>query len=329
MMKKLLLPLFTIAFGLQLTNAQIADVSQYVMYFPFDNTLTDASSTGVVLNPKTAAVIDTYSAGQFGQAALFNDKPYITANSVFEAGESFSILMWVKFNALTSSGTGTPKLMHQEDDGPTSTNLAGRPLQIATAAVTVNTSFGEIASNSASTPAVNTWVHIALVMDKTAETIKLYIDGVEDSSNTIGNPIKVDNKTNNAELSIGVQKNSSTVGLLDAYIDDFVITTEVLDATTINNIITNGASAGGLLSVDEFTVSNADVTLYKSDANTLKINATIDFDAYKIVNALGQDVKSGTIENQSITVDTLSKGLYFIELSSSKESVAVTKKIVF
>ncbi len=327
-MKKLLYSLSFFALIATPTVAQTADVNQYIMYFPFDNDLNDASSQNVVLNPKIpTSVVDTYAPGQFGDAALFNDKPYITSNSIFNAGDSFSILMWVNFNSLTSSGPGTPKLMHQEDEGPTSTFLAGRPLQIATAAVTVNTSFGEAVSNSSSTPPLNTWVHIALVMDKTAQTVKLYIDGVEDTSNTIGNPIKVDNKTNSAQISVGVQKNSTTAGLLDAYIDDFVITTEVLDAATINNIITNGAAAGGLLSTDDAISDDVRLQLYRNDQNQLKVDSNISFDRYLIYNTLGQQLNSGALEQDSIEIDALSKGIYIVKLFSETTGHVLTRKV--
>lgn len=333
-MKKLLFPILAIVGCLQFLNAQTADVSQYIMYFPFDNNLTDASNAGVTLNPKTAATIDTYEAGQFGQAALFNDKPYITANSTFEAGESFSMLMWVKFNSVTGEPMmGTPKIIHQEDDGPTATNLAGRPLQIATAAVVVNTSFGEAARNSLETPELDTWVHIAFVMDKMAGTSTLYIDGIENASGNVGNSITVDNKTNNGQLNIGVQKSSAghtdaTMGLLDAYLDDFVITTEALDVATINNIIANGAAAGGALSVDEFSQSTINLKLYKTDTNTLKVDSNISFDNYQIMDTLGKTMNSGSIENQSITLNSISKGLYFVRLSSQTNGLSITRKII-
>ena len=246
MKTKILFTLSAIVFSAALSVAQTADVSQYLMYFPFEDNLTDASGKNVTLNPKVpASTVDTYQTGQFGKAALFNDKPYITANSTFDAGASFSMMMWVNFNSL-SSAAGSPKLIHQEDQGPTSTFLAGRPLQIATSNVTFNTSFGERVINSPSSPVVGTWTHIAVVMDKAAGTSVMYVDGVlvMTMDNSVGPNIVAD-KTNNAQLSIGVQKASNTTGLLDGLVDDFVITSEVLDQATIANIIANGAAFGG------------------------------------------------------------------------------------
>lgn len=256
--------------------ATTADVSQYYMYFPFDNDLVDASSAGVTLNPKTAAVVDTYAAGEFGQAALFNDKPYITANSAFNAGASFSMMMWVNFNSLSSSGTGSPKLIHQEDQG--AGFLAGRPLQIATAAQTFNTSFGERAVNSPSSPIVGTWTHIAIVMDKEAGTRRMYVDGVLviEPQYIVGNNILINDLTNISQLSVGVQKNSSTVGLLDAYIDDLVITPEVLNETTINNIIANGAAAGGAIPGACAATTTFDGTSWDNGAPDATTAAVID-----------------------------------------------------
>ncbi|WP_299665984.1 LamG-like jellyroll fold domain-containing protein [uncultured Polaribacter sp.] len=331
-MKKLLITFFTFALGMQFLNAQTADTSKYLMYFPFDDNVTDASSKNVTLNPKTAGIaINTYETGKFGKAALFNDKPYITANSTFDAGESFSILMWVNFNSLTSSGNGTPKLIHQEDGGTGS--LAGRPFQLATPSaaigVKVNTSFGEIVSNSSDNPVADTWIHVALVMDKTAETIKMYINGVQDVSNTIGDNIKVSNKTNNSQISFGVQKNSTTTGLLDATIDDFLITSEVLDVDDINNIMTNSAAEGGnVLSVENYTENTVDFKLFKSTPTSLKVESAINFNTFKIVNVLGQEVKSGKIENKRISLNSLSKGLHFVKLYSDTDKIRVSKKII-
>lgn len=325
MMKKLLIPILTIVLGLQFTNSQTADVSKYVMYFPFDDNLTDASATGVVLNPKTVSVVDTYVDGRFGKAALFNEKPYLTANSIFEASESFTMLMWVKFNKLNSS-EGSPKIIHQEDAGPGTTHLGGRPLQIANSNL-INSSFGEAATNSTAAPSVNTWVHLALVMDKTNKTVKLYVNGVLNESKTVGGGINSD-KTNNAQLSIGVQKNSNTIGLLDAYLDDFVITTEVLDAPTINSVMTNGAANGGVLNVDEFTQANTNLKLYKTDINTLHVDSNVSFSNYQIIDTMGKTVRSGNLESESINVSSISSGLYFVRLTSAIENLTVTKKVV-
>lgn len=325
-MKKLLIPILTIVLGFQFTNSQTADVNKYVMYFPFDDNLTDASAKGVVLNPKTASVVDTYVDGRFGKAALFNEKPYLTANSIFEASESFTMLMWVKFNKLNSS-VGSPKIIHQEDAGPVTTHLGGRPFQIAGSNL-INSSFGEAATNSTAAPSVNTWVHLALVMDKTNETVKLYVNGVLNDSKTVGGAINNTDKTNNAQLSIGVQKNSTTTGLLDAYLDDFVITTEVLDASTINNVMTNGAANGGVLNVDEFTQANTNLKLYKTDINTLHVDSNVSFSNYQIIDTMGKTVRSGNLESESINVSSISSGLYFVRLTSAIENLTVTKKVV-
>ena len=238
-MKAKLLFILTFALGFQFANAQAIDATLIEMHFPFDGDLLDATGT-VTLNPKTAATVSTYQLGQIGSSAFFNETPYITSGSDFEAGESYSISLWIKFNTLVFSGTGTPKIIHQEDQG--AGFLPGRPLQIATANNTVNTSFGEAAINSSASPSLDKWVHIAIVMDTVAENTKMYINGVEDASNTIGNNILANNKKNNAELSIGVQKNSTTAGLLQAYLDDLLITREVLTENQIKSVMALGVT---------------------------------------------------------------------------------------
>lgn len=312
-------------FCFQFVNSQTADTSKYLMYFPFEDNLTDASTNSVGLSPKTASVIDTYETGQFGKAALFNSKPYITTGSTFDAGESFSILMWVKFNSKTSAA-GTPKLIHQEDQGATSTFLGGRPLQLNGTGL-FNTSFGEKSANSLASPELDTWTHIAIVMDKGASTVKMYVNGVINQNQTIGNPILVDEKNNSAQLSVGVQKNSTTNGLLDGYLDDFVITSEVLSEATINNLMNNGVASGGLVLSTENKVKNEiDYKVYKVSESALKIDTSVDVKTFSIMNTLGQVVSSGTIENKIIPINTLEKGVYILKFYLG--SIEVTKKIL-
>lgn len=304
------------------TQAQTANTANYKMFFAFDDNLTDGSANAVVLNPKTAAVVDTYVTGKFGKAALFNDKPYITSGSTWESGNSYSILMWVKFNSLTSSGTGTPKLIHQEDNGPTTTNLAGRPLQLSGNPQKVNTSFGEVARNSTNSPSADVWIHIAVVMDKTNNASTLYINGVAESTGAVGNAIIVDNKTNNGQLSIGVQKGSNDIGLLNAYIDDFVITTEVLSATTIGNIMVNGAATGGATLGTSDIVAQSSV-VYPNPSNGVVTVSGVEVTSLAIFNLLGAKVASS--DSQTIDTSALAKGNYLLMINTDKGSA--TKKI--
>lgn len=305
------------------TQAQTANTANYKMFFAFDDNLTDGSANAVVLNPKTAAVVDTYVTGKFGKAALFNDKPYITSGSTWDSGNSYSILMWVKFNSLVSA-TGTPKLIHQEDIG--AGFLAGRPLQLATPSapqgIRVNTSFGEVVTNSTANPVVDTWIHVAIVMDKTAETVKMYINGVEDVSTPIGNNLKVSNLTNNAQLSIGVNKASDVTGLLNAYIDDFVITTEVLSAATINSIMVNGAAGGGTTLGTSDIVAQSSV-VYPNPSNGIVTVSGVEVTSLAIFNLLGAKVASSN--NQTIDTSALAKGNYLLMINTDKGST--TKKI--
>jgi len=211
------------------------DSSKIVMHFPFDNNLDDAQSI-VTLNAKTANTISTFDAGKFGNAALFNGNPYITSGSTFNAGSSFTIATWVKYNDIA----GNPKILHQEDQ---TGGLSGRPLQITSGNGFFNTSFGESAGfNSTTSPLLNSWFHIALVMDISSDTVKMYINGEEEKSASIGNTITENNNINTQQLNFGVSKNSTTAGLLNGYLDDFMITTEVLTQNQIKAIINLGVT---------------------------------------------------------------------------------------
>ncbi|ULC58387.1 endonuclease [Flaviramulus sp. BrNp1-15] len=91
------------------------------------------------------------------------------------------------------------------------------------------------------------------------------------------------------------------------------------DHNSLNYISFKDTSSEGLL--DEFSVYPNPVS-----GSILNIHADSDFVNYRIVNLLGQSVKSGVLNNEIITVDSLKSGMYVIELSDGEEKVA--KKFV-
>ena len=235
MKKKILFMMaFTICF--QFVNSQAIDSSKILMHFPFDSDLADDSTVGVALSAKTANTVSTFRDGKIGNSALFDSKPYITVGSTFDAGATHTIATWVKFNALTANS----KIIHQEED-PDANTLNGRPLQLVSNGK-INSSFGEVQTNSTLLPVADDWVHVALVTDVTAETVTMYINGEQEASATLGNLIKDNGRTNNAEISFGVNKASSVAGLLNGYLDDFMISSEALTANQIKAVMNLGVA---------------------------------------------------------------------------------------
>jgi len=271
-MKKKILFMMAFALGIQFVSAQAIDGTKILMHFPFDGDLNNPSTAATMVS-KTPAVltddIDTFTTGKFGQAAKFDNTPYRTTGSTFNAGEDFTMAMWVKFNALANG----MKILHQDDSG-VANSLAGRPLQLSPDSKFV-TVLGEVNTTTSDPNIVGNWTHIAIVMSKTDGTVKFYINGIEDSSKPIANSISVDNKTNTAQFSVGVAKASTTANLLQAELDDLLITSEILTAAQVKSIMNFGveASKTGVTSV--WTGNGDTDTAFGTAANWLPSGAPV------------------------------------------------------
>ena len=88
---------------------------------------------------------------------------------------------------------------------------------------------------------------------------------------------------------------------------------------SINFISSKDTSNEGLL--DEFYMYPNPVS-----SNVLYIKTDSDFVNYRILNLLGQNIKSGTLNTEQINVGSLKSGAYLIELSDGQEKV--TKKFI-
>ena len=271
-MKKKILFMMAFALGIQFVSAQAIDGTKILMHFPFDGDLNNPSTAATMVS-KTPAVltddIDTFTTGKFGQAAKFDNTPYRTTGSTFNAGKDFTMAMWVKFNALANG----MKILHQDDSG-VANSLAGRPLQLSPDSKFV-TVLGEVNTTTSDPNIVGNWTHIAIVMSKTDGTVKFYINGIEDSSKPIANSISVDNKTNTAQFSVGVAKASTTANLLQAELDDLLITSEILTAAQVKSIMNFGveASKTGVTSV--WTGNGDTDTAFGTAANWLPSGAPV------------------------------------------------------
>lgn len=87
--------------------------------------------------------------------------------------------------------------------------------------------------------------------------------------------------------------------------------------------LTDGLSVDMVDDASKFAVypnpTHNDVFISSTDKELIK--------SYSIYNTLGKIVKTGTLENNKISLNDLSSGIYFIKLKTN-ENYLVTKKII-
>jgi len=84
-----------------------------------------------------------------------------------------------------------------------------------------------------------------------------------------------------------------------------------------NNMLDITCSTASIASIDRDTF-----TIYPNPAtNFLTIKNQQDFKNYSIINMVGQKIASGSLNEETININTLEKGIYFIELSNEEKSM--------
>jgi len=104
-----------------------------------------------------------------------------------------------------------------------------------------------------------------------------------------------------------------------------------IDQVTIKGIIGNGGATNSINLVSSYNTTftsnsnsfNGDAIVYPNPAfNVLNINSSFGTikSKYRITNPLGQVISSGTIQNNSVDITNLKRGIYLIELTDEEET---------
>ncbi len=189
----------------------------------------------------------------------------------------------------------------------------------------------------------NQWYHAVMVVDRTSNTLKAYVNGVEvtysetnnidfDPSHIIkgypgfvheSNPNK-----NRASTTLGHQcgaKFSENKSVLKGAIDELKIYTKILTAAEVNILYTTPGNTSivddcdNAVGVDSITRKlNLPVRVSPIPASDyIKLSGITSAQDYIILNAIGQEIKTGTIkEREEIDIEKLKNGLYFLKLEN-------------
>ncbi len=228
-------------------SEQSSDICEYLeALYHFDGDTTDSSDNKNDGTVNGATLILSNSG--FGQAYSFNGAGnYISiadpGNSVLDLPGDFTVSAWVKFDTLSESGTDRwPRLLQKSDNIGNAgawtfsiDTLADNPYnKYNVVDFTINSN--QLALNSQSSLVANNWYF--LVVTKSGNTGKVYLDGVED--NSINSWPAGDIGSNNDPLFIGESPGNSD-GALDGTIDEVAIWSRALSGSEILDLYNSGA----------------------------------------------------------------------------------------
>ena len=319
------------------TKAQQIDPTLVKTFLPFEGNLNDASDNPVTYalsaNPLAIRPV-TYAAGKFGQAGIFDSTAIVSSNFNFNTSSTFTVSAWVLVKALPTITGKTMTFIHQKDEGKKKGRVHLEVKKIVfNAEVKADSSdmFGTFSDGgTVNDPrtgefaiAVDTWYHVASVKGPDKTRI-LYVNGIE----VINTTITQNTTDNTAEHVIGANKNEND-GFVNAYIDELLITTEVLTPEQILYVKENGV-AKALMPTSVRDLSSDNTVIYYSNGN-LNINTTViaNNSDVKVFSLTGKLMYHNTmsLENGSNSFSlNLNRGLYIIKISTEKGEIA--QKIV-
>lgn len=222
------------------SSAQI-DPETIVGIWLFDegsgNTARDFSKKGndgaLMNNPK-------WVSGKFGKALTFDGKDdyvEISLPSVFNdiPNNDFTISFWTNVQDISGSGTVWTRLMEARYDN---LNYVQFSIQINNGELGINVIDAGAETTFIVDSPINadTWYHVAGVWDASADSVKLYLDGVLQS--TAGE--KPADPGNKKILNLGRRTDGSGLSHFDGVIDEFGVFNVALTENDILNIMTEG-----------------------------------------------------------------------------------------
>jgi hypothetical protein len=288
------------------------DPDKILLYLSFNDSIGDASGKGIKVDHVQGEV--SFGEGKFGLAAFFDKATGLeTSGVVFNPIESHSMAAWYKFFELPSvSGERQPIISQLNAGGqdPGRVHLLANTSEDrldVISSVTDGTSLNYTVASE-----INVWYHIVHVKDVTAGKRYLYINGEK------VNEVDAGSETNNTQIRIGTNRNARVFA--HGHIDDVLITSQVLDATTIGRIMDTGVEALLTTSVREPLNDVGFQILPNPARGSIQLTGVAAESSYVIYSLSGQSLLSGGMADtcQPIDISSLTQGLYLIRLYGGK-----------
>ncbi len=210
--------------------SKIIDASKVKCYLKFDDNLDNSSSSGATFS-KTSGNDITYAVGKIGDAGYFNNNAVVSSGIDLNTNEGFSLTAWISLDNLSSLLGGGQTWIHQKDVNGES---VGRILLEVLDSDLLGSYTDGIRCDGTSAISTKTWYHVALVKDATNGTTTIYINDSKITSVSSGT------ESNTGEIVVGSRKDESSYPVQGGYMDDFLLTSEVLTAEQIHTIYQKG-----------------------------------------------------------------------------------------
>lgn len=179
----------------------------------------------------------TWIAGQYGNAAQVTGGVYSLVPSAaslnFGASESFTLSIWVKPTVLADSAAFVSKGAHNLSFPGYAIRMTGVAPSFRYNFLIVDT-LGNVASYSDPSASTGSWLHLAMVVDRNAQTLTSYINGVAVNSSSTS---AVGDLTNASNLRIG--RNSASCCTTSSALDDLRLYRRALTANEMSLLYQN------------------------------------------------------------------------------------------
>jgi len=339
-MKKIILSMFLLGALLNVT----AQVPNYVPsnglvgWWPFSGNANDQSGNGLN-GTVTGATLITDRFGNANSAYSFNglnnsiSVPHVSALNF----TSHSISFWY---FRSNVATATQVVLSKGRDINTGTFVFyNGPNE----SYNINGS-STLSGNVIGTLVLGNWENRIVTYDATANSLKLFINGVLANANLSVSPFSANNTSS---LTFGMHSFTSIPYFFNGKLDDIGIWNRALTQQEITNLY-NGNICFKSITVTDTLVINVNRTSYNplAYANTIKVypnptNDKITIDngdlskmagySIKIYNSIGQQLFQSNINQQQFSIDISQwggNGLYFMELKDNNGNIVEVKKIV-
>jgi hypothetical protein len=322
-MKKIIL--FT-SLAISLNALAQIPTSGLAAYYPFTGNANDQSGNanhGIV----SGAILTTDRFGNNNSAYEFNGtSSYITVadNANNDLDSLYTISAW--YEPYTGYGSGSAPNhtgnMIVNKWGYGGINNAQFMLGVNTAGILTSGNFTyTVVANafllSTNIISINTWHHLLVTFKN--NKLRFYKNGVlTDSLANVCNP-----QPSNYPLVIG-REEYGNYGYQKGKIDDIRIYKRALSTAEIQLLFNESVGISGINTIS----NNNSIKIYPNPAKTeININTDINYSSLVIVNSLGQVLLKKEKMN-ALSIESLSNGVYFIQLLNNENKVIAIKKFI-
>lgn len=250
----------------------------------------------------------------------------ITPSSTLDFSQGLTISVWNKITSVTTGSNNLSAFLVSRDNDTSdghfhlaydkqSTSITGGQHYQGSLKYSLNSVY----TSTALTYPQSQWHHTVMTYDNSQ--LKIYLDG--NLSNTVLLSVPIESLTSN--ILLGKHLNSSYPYLFKGLMDDLGIWNRALNPQEITDLFSSTLSSQDFYNETKAIVYpnpfNDEIRISLSDNQNYSI---------KIINPLGQELKSFKMNNQEsiVSLSELNSGVYIVNFYNSENKLVNSKKII-